>query len=313
MKILEDARELQPVDGRPGRVCCAIGLFDGVHLGHQQVLRQAVSDAHQLEATPLCVTFSQHPAAVLAPENAPRLIQHLPQRLAAIEVLGMAATLVLPFDEAMSQIPAEMFIQGLYVDLGRIQSICVGAHFAFGHQRQGNVELLQRLGQEMNFIVHGLASVSLDGDTVSSTRIRQAIETGQLDAAGQMLGREYALIGEVIKGEQRGHELGYPTANLNIDNLCLPPNGVYAAHAEVDGTTHRAAVNIGHRPTMADPEPRLHVEAHLLDFEGDLYEQTLALTFVGKLRDEKKFASPETLKTQIEKDLVSARYLFTQL
>ncbi len=259
MRTLHDAREVQPPNGR---VCCAIGLFDGVHLGHQQVLRQAVSDAHQLEATPLCVTFAQHPAAVLAPEHAPGLIQHLPQRLAAIEALGIEATLVLPFDEAMSQIPAEMFIQGLYVDLGRIHSICVGAHFAFGHQRQGNVELLQRLGQEMNFIVHGLASVSLDDETVSSTRIRQAIETGQLDAAGQMLGREYALTGEVIQGDQRGRELGYPTANLKIDTLCLPPNGVYAAHAQVGDATHRAAVNIGHRPTMADHEPRLHVEAH---------------------------------------------------
>ena len=313
MKILEDARELQPADGRPGRVCCAIGLFDGVHLGHQQVLRQAVSDSHQLEATPVCVTFSQHPAVVIAPDSAPRLIQHLPQRLAAIEALGIEATLVLPFDEAMSQIPAEMFVQGLYVDLGRIQSICVGTHFAFGHQRQGDVELLQRLGQQMNFIVHGLASVSLDNETVSSTRIRQAIETGQLDAAGQMLGREYALIGKVIQGDQRGRELGYPTANLNIDDLCLPPNGVYAAHAEANAATHRAAVNIGHRPTMADPEPRMYVEAHLLDFEGDLYEQDLALTFVGKLRDEERFDSTASLKSQIEKDLVAARYLFTQL
>lgn len=310
MRILHDARELQSPNGR---VCCAIGLFDGVHLGHQQVLRQAVSDAHQLEATPLCVTFSQHPAQVLAPEHAPGLIQHLPQRLAAIEALGIEATLVLPFDEAMSQIPAEVFIQGLYVDLGRIHSICVGAHFAFGHQRQGNVELLQRIGQEMNFIVHGLASISLDDETVSSTRIRQAIETGQLDAAGQMLGREYALTGEVIQGDQRGRELGYPTANLKVDGLCLPPNGVYAAHAQVGEATHRAAVNIGLRPTMADPEPTLHVEAHLLDFEGDLYGQDLALTFVGKLRDETKFDSVDTLKTQIEKDLVSARYLFTQL
>ncbi|MBC8325888.1 MAG: bifunctional riboflavin kinase/FAD synthetase [Verrucomicrobia subdivision 3 bacterium] len=310
MRILHDAREVQPPNGR---VCCAIGLFDGVHLGHQQVLRQAVSDAHQLEATPLCVTFSQHPAAVLAPDRAPGLIQHLPQRLAAIEALGIEATLLLPFDETMSQIPAEMFIQGLYVDLGRIQSICVGAHFAFGHQRQGNVDLLQRLGQEMNFIVHGLASVSLDDETVSSTRIRQAIEAGQLDAAGQMLGREYALTGEVIQGDQRGRTLGYPTANLEATALCLPPNGVYAAHAQVGEATHRAAVNIGHRPTLADADPRLHVEAHLLDFEGDLYGQDLALTFVGKLREEQKFETPTALKTQIQKDLVAARYLFTQL
>ena len=310
MKILHDARELQTATGR---VCCAIGMFDGVHLGHQQVIRQAVSDAHQLEAASLCVTFDQHPAKVIAPEHAPRLIQNLPQRLAAIEALGVEAALVLPFDEGMSQIPAEAFIQGLHVDLGRIHSICVGAHFAFGHGRDGNLELLQQLGQDMKFIVHGLSNLSLDGETVSSTRIRAAIAEGQLDAAGQMLGREYALAGEVVKGDQRGSELGLPTANLDITDLCTPPKGVYAAHAEVNGATHRAAVNIGLRPTVAEAEPTLHVEAHLLDFEGDLYGEELSLTFVGKLRDEKPFDSLDALKAQIEKDIVQARYLFTQL
>ena len=310
MKILHDARELQTATGR---VCCAIGMFDGVHLGHQQVIRQAVSDAHQLEAASLCVTFDQHPAKVIAPEHAPRLIQNLPQRLAAIEALGVEAALVLPFDEVMSQIPAEAFIQGLHVDLGRIHSICVGAHFAFGHGREGNLELLQQLGQDMKFIVHGLSNLSLDGETVSSTRIRAAIAEGQLDAAGQMLGREYALAGEVVKGDQRGSELGLPTANLDITDLCTPPNGVYAAHAEVNGATHRAAVNIGLRPTVAVAEPTLHVEAHLLDFEGNLYGEVLTLTFVGKLRDEKPFDSLDALKAQIEKDIVQARYLFTQL
>ena len=310
MKIIHDARELQTATGR---VCCAIGMFDGVHLGHQQVIRQAVSDAHQLEAASLCVTFDQHPAKVIAPERAPRLIQNLPQRLAAIEALGVEAALVLPFDEVMSQIPAEAFIQGLHVDLGRIHSICVGAHFAFGHGRDGNLELLQQLGQDMKFIVHGLSNLSLDGETVSSTRIRAAIAEGQLDAAGQMLGREYALAGEVVKGDQRGSELGLPTANLDITDLCTPRKGVYAAHAEVDGATHRAAVNIGLRPTVAEAEPTLHVEAHLLDFEGDLYGEELTLTFVGKLRDEKPFDSLAALKAQIEKDIVQARYLFTQL
>mgnify|MGYP001224992696 CR=1 FL=1 len=310
MKILHDAREIQTTTGR---VCCAIGMFDGVHLGHQQVIRQTVSDAHQLEAASLCVTFDQHPAKVTMPEHAPPLIQNLSQRLAAIEALGVEVALVLPFDEVMSQIPAEAFIQGLQVDLGRINSICVGAHFAFGHGRDGNLDLLQKLGQELNFIVHGLSSVSLDGETVSSTRIRTAIAEGQLDAAGQMLGREYSLAGEVVKGDQRGNELGFPTANLDITDLCTPPKGVYAAHAEVNGATHRAAVNIGLRPTVTGTEPTLHVEAHLLDFEGDLYGEKLFLTFVGKLRDEQAFDSLEALKAQIEKDIVQARYLFTQL
>ena len=241
------------------------------------------------------------------------MIQSLDQRLEAIRALGVNATLILPFDEAMSQIPAEAFIQGLAVDLGRISSICVGAQFAFGQGRKGNVKLLHQLGQELNFVAHGTASVSLDGETVSSTRIRQAIAGGQLDLAGQMLGREYALAGEVIRGDQRGRELGFPTANLEITGRCTPPNGVYAAHAEVDGKPYRAAVNIGLRPTLKDPEPVLHVEAYLLDFDGEIYDRVCTLTFVGKLREEQSFDSLDGLRAQIEKDVVQARYLFTQL
>ena len=310
MRNLTDARELQPLNGR---VCCAIGMFDGVHLGHQQVIRQAVSDAHQLEATSLCVTFDQHPARVISPEKAPLLIQAQNQRLEAIESLDIEATLRLPFDEAMSQIPAGEFVRGLAFDLGRISSVCVGSNFAFGHQRSGNLEILRELGHELNFTTHGLASVSLDGQAVSSTRIREAIVNGHLDAAGQMMGREYSLRGQIIQGNQRGRELGFPTANLDTTNLCTPPRGVYAAHAEVNGQPFRSAVNIGLRPTAGDTEPELQVEAHLLDFEGDLYGQLCTLTFASKLRDEQRLESMEALKGQIEKDVVQTRYLFTQL
>lgn len=310
MRTLTDARELQPLNGK---VCCAIGMFDGVHLGHQQVIRQAISDAHQLEAASLCITFDQHPARVVSPENAPLLIQNQRQRLEAIEALGVVATLILPFDEAMSQISGEAFIRGLSIDLGRISSVCVGSNFVFGHQRSGNLEVLEKLGHELNFTTHGLASVSLDGQTVSSTRIRESISNGHLDAAGQMMGREYALSGIVIQGDQQGRQLGFRTANLDIRGICTPPHGVYAAHAEVNGTTFRAAVNIGLRPTFKENEPTLNVEAHLLDFQEDIYDQTCTLNFVGKLRNEQDFESIDTLKAQIKKDVVQAQYLFTQL
>lgn len=310
MRTLTDARELQPLNGK---VCCAIGMFDGVHLGHQQVIRQAISDAHQLEAASLCITFDQHPARVVSPKNAPLLIQNQRQRLEAIEALGVVATLILPFDEAMSQISGEAFIRGLSIDLGRISSVCVGSNFVFGHQRSGNLEVLEKLGHELNFTTHGLASVSLDGQTVSSTRIRESISNGYLDAAGQMMGREYALSGIVIQGDQQGRQLGFRTANLDIRGICTPPHGVYAAHAEVNGTTFRAAVNIGFRPTFKDHEPTLNVEAHLLDFEEDIYDQTCTLNFVGKLRNEQDFESIDTLKAQIKKDVIQAQYLFTQL
>jgi len=307
MKIINAPAALDPPIGR---VCAAIGMFDGVHLGHQQVIRQAVADAHQHEATSLCVTFDCHPATIISPQRAPRLIQSLPQRLAAIESLGIDATIILNFDEPMSRVAAADFIRQLNGDIGEIKSLCVGAKFAFGQNRRGNVELLQQLGEELNFTVHGLAAVALDGEIISSTRIRQAITEGRLDAAIQMLGREYALGGDVIKGDQRGRELGCPTANLDCTGRCLPPTGVYAAHAKVGQKTHRAAVNIGHRPTVSGPDTTLHVEAHLLDFSGDLYGEHLELTFVDKLRDEQRFDSIDDLKEQIALDLTAARARF---
>ncbi len=310
MKIISSANE---VAAPSGHVCAAIGMFDGVHLGHQQVLRQAVTDAHQHEATSLCVTFDRHPATAIAPERAPRLIQSLPQRLHAIESLGVDATLLLKFDEPMSRITAKDFAHNLHRDLVEIKSLCVGAMFAFGHNREGNVDLLKQLGQELDFTVHGLASVALNGKTISSSSIRQAIKAGDFDAATQMLGREHALAGKVIRGDGRGRELGFPTANLDITGLCIPPSGVYAAHVRVEGQTHRAAVNIGLRPTVKEPEPRLHIEAHILDFEGDLYDEELEITFVEKLRDEEKFDSLEALKEGIAKDVDDVRKLFTTL
>lgn len=310
MRTLTDARKLDPLNGK---VCCAIGMFDGVHLGHQQVIRQAVSDAHQLETTSLCITFDQHPAKVVSPETAPLLIQNQRQRLDAIKALGIETTLLLPFDEAMSKISGEEFIRGLSVDLGHISSICVGSNFAFGHQRSGNLKVLKQIGHELNFTTHGLANVSLDEQTVSSTRIREAISNGHLDAAGQMMGREYALSGIIIPGEQQGRQLGFPTANLDVKGLCTPPHGVYAAHAEVNGKPFRAAVNIGLRPTLKNPHPSLHVEAHILDFAEDIYGQICTLNFVGKLRDEQDFGTIDDLKAQIEKDVIQTQYLFTQL
>ena len=308
MKIISSANELA---APREHVCLAIGMFDGVHLGHQQVIRQAVTDSHQHEANSLCVTFDQHPATVIAPERAPGLIQSLSQRLNTIETLGVDATLLLEFDEPMSRVTAPDFMRNLYRDLGDIKSLCVGAKFAFGHNREGNVDLLKQLGQELGFSVHGLASVSLNGTTISSSNIRQAIKTGAFDAANQMLGREHALTGKVVRGDGRGQKLGFPTANLDVTGLCIPPNGVYAAHVLVKGQIHRAAVNIGLRPTIKDPEPRLHVEAHVLEFEGDIYDEDLEITFVGKLRDEEKFESLKELKDQIAVDIQKARTLFS--
>jgi riboflavin kinase/FMN adenylyltransferase len=307
MKIIRAANELKP-QGR--KVCVAIGFFDGVHLGHQQIIRQTIADARQHEALALVVTFDQHPSTIVAPARVPPLIYSLPQKIRVIGSLGGDALLLIHFDKPFSEQSGEVFIRGLARDLGQIQSLCVGTNFTFGHKRGGNVALLKTLGAELKFAVHGMAAVSLDGKIVSSTRIRETIRTGDLDTAGQMLGRAYSIAGTVVRGDQLGHQLGFPTANLDVSGLLLPPNGVYTVHALVEGRTQRAVVNVGCRPTVKNPTPQTRVEAHLLDFDGDLYGKELELIFAEKLRDEKKFPSLDALKAQIAQDITEARRRF---
>ena len=307
MNIIHAANELEPGSRR---VCVAIGMFDGVHLGHQQVIRQTIEDARQHEGIAVAITFDCHPNSVVAPERNPPLIYSLSQRLRVIESLGIDVALSIHFDQAFSEISGEQFIRALVRDFRNLHSLCVGSAFTFGHRRSGNVELLKRLGKELHFMVHGLASVSLDGKVVSSTRIREAIRDGNLDAASQMLGRTYALAGKIIRGDQLGRRLGFPTANLEFAGLVVPPNGVYAAHALFGGRQHRAVVNIGLRPTLQNPARQLQIEVHLLDFSGDLYDQELGIAFVGKLRGEHRFPSLEALRKQIERDIEAAHALF---
>jgi riboflavin kinase/FMN adenylyltransferase len=307
MRIIHAAHELKPA-GR--KVCLAIGFFDGVHLGHQQVIRQTLTDARQHEAIALVMTFDRHPNTIVAPSRVPPLVYSLPQKLRAIESLGADTLLLIHFDQAFSEQTGEAFVRGLVRDLGHIQSLCVGANFVFGHKRSGNVDLLRQLGAELKFTVHGMAAVSLDDRAVSSTRIREAIKAGDLDDLSQMLGRAHSLAGTVVRGDGLGHQLGFPTANLDVTGLVLPPHGVYAVHAEADGRTHRAVLNIGHRPTLQNPNLQLRVEAHLIDFTGDLYGRELEVVFVEKLRPERKFGSLAELRNQIAQDILDAQMRF---
>ncbi|MCW5551161.1 MAG: bifunctional riboflavin kinase/FAD synthetase [Verrucomicrobiae bacterium] len=304
MQLIRSTKELASCSRKS---CLAIGVFDGVHLGHQQIIRQTIADARQHGALALVLTFDQHPNAVVAPDRVPPLIYSVPQKIRAIESLGSDALLLVHFDRAFSEQTGETFIRQLARDLGRIHSVCVGADFTFGHRRSGNVALLRQLGAELQFTVHGLAAVALDAQTISSTRIREAIRAGELDVASQMLGRTYSLAGHVVRGDQLGQKLGFPTANLDVSGLALPPTGVYAAHASVGGQRHRAVLNIGHRPTLANSSVQPRVEVHLLDFAGDLYGQELEVAFVEKLRDEQRFANLDALKSQIARDIADAR------
>jgi len=300
MKITQAANELKSADRK---VCLAIGFFDGVHLGHQQIIRQTIADAHQHNAIALVITFDRHPNVVVAPDRVPPLIYSLPQKLRAIESSGMDTVLLIHFDEKFSRLTGEEFVRGLAHDFGSIHSISVGSDFVFGHKRSGNVASLKKLGDEFGFSVHGLAAVSLDGQVVSSTRIREAIRAGNLDATSQMLGRPYAVSGRVIEGNHLGQQLGFPTANLDATELALPPNGVYAGFANVKGKAYRVALNIGLRPTVAPTMLRVSVEAHLIDFKGELYGEELEIEISQKLREEAKFASQAELREQIARDI----------
>lgn len=300
MNIIHASKELKS-GGR--KVCLAIGFFDGVHLGHQQIIRQTITDARQHDALALVLTFDRHPNTIVAPDQVPLLIYSLPQKLRAIESLGADTLLLIHFDQTFSRQTGEEFICNLARDVGKIQSLCVGADFVFGHRRSGNVSLLKKLGSQIGFNVHGLAAVSLDNQIVSSTRIRELIQAGDLDTVSQMLGRPYAISSRVIRGERLGHKLGFPTANLDPTGLVLPPNGVYAALAYAKGRSHRAALNIGFRPTVAQGSQVLHVEVHLLDFSDNVYGEELEVQIAEKLRDERKFSSKTELQKQIADDI----------
>ena len=289
------------------KVSVALGMFDGVHVGHQRVLNQTVRDAQAAAGLAVAVTFDQHPNAVVAPDRSPPLIYSLPQRLRVIGSLGIDTVLLLHFDQSFSQQSGESFAAGLVRDFGDVASICVGGGFAFGHKRSGNVELLKDLGQKHRFVVHDIPPVSSHGLVVSSTRIREAIQAGKLASVNEMLARPYSVGGQVVRGEQLGRQLGFPTANLDISGLVLPPPGVYAGPVSVGGRTVRGVANIGYRPTLAQPQRVLRFEVHLLQFDGDLYQQELEFTFGRKLRDEQKFASLDALKEQIEKDVSAAQ------
>ena len=304
MRTIHAADELKPA-GR--KVCLAIGFFDGVHLGHQQIIRQTLSDAKQHEAIGLVLTFDRHPNTVVAPSRLPPLVYSLPQKLRAIAAAGVEVTLLISFDESFSRQTGEQFIRQLARDAGRLQSICVGQAFTFGHGRSGHVRLLKRLGEEWHFVVHGLPAATLDHQVISSTRLRKAIAQGKLADATQMLGRPYALAGVVVAGDRLGHKLGFPTANLDTPGQVLPPRGIYAVEAALEGERFQGVLNIGVRPTLAQPHPPLRVEAHLLDFDRDIYGKELELTFLKKLREEQKFPSLEALRAQIAADVLAAR------
>src|SRR5215217_1741423 len=283
-----------------------LGVFDGLHLGHQFIMRTVVERARATGAVPTVITFDPHPRAVLHPESAPPLLQTFDQKVEALGVLGIEQTIVVRFTQEFSTIRAADFLNDVVVDRLHAKEVYLGKGFAFGHNREGNIELLKRMGDQLGFVAGEVPEVRLRGGRVSSSKIRKLLAAGQVNLARRMLGRPYGVEGVIIRGNRRGHTIGFPTANLKPHNRVVPKFGVYATATLVDGTWRRSITNIGVRPTFEN-EAEPSIETYIFDFDGDLYGDVLRVRFLHRLRDERKFSGIDELKAQIERD--SARAL----
>ena len=299
-------RHLARVGRRFSAPVLTLGSFDGVHYGHQQILRRLVEVARGMHGQAVVLTFHPHPAAVLAPEHAPRLITDWRGRVEHIAACGVDAIIVQHFTRTFAEITAEDFVRRFLVDGLGVRAVIVGHRVSFGHKRSGHAATLRQLGAQYGFAVEVIGPVEVDGMLVSSSAVRRAISHGELQRAALLLGRTPSIAGRVVHGHHRGKGLGFPTANLRISRLVVPPDGVYAVRVRVRGTEWWPAVaNLGFNPTFHQHERSL--EAHLFDFQGELYGQRIEIAFVQRLRGEERFPTPQALAQQIARDVETAR------
>lgn len=302
-----------PDDPRPRwpRPVAALGNFDGVHLGHQEILARVCRQAVERGGTPVVVTFDPHPPRVVRPDKAPPLLMTLEQKLEAFDAAGVQGVVVVQFTPEMARWEPEVFVDTVLVDWLRVSEVWVGANFLFGRDRLGTFTLLRALGEDRGFRAEKIEPVRFRDFMVSSTRIRHLIGEGRVDEAASLLGRPYALEGVVVHGDGRGRDLGYPTANLETSNELLPAYGIYATVARIDGAHHAAATSVGVRPTIGDD--RVTVETHLLDASLDLYGRRMQVQFVRRLREERRFDSLEALSAAIADDCLAARHVLAEV
>ena len=290
-----------------------VGNFDGVHRGHQALVAAARESARSRGGTTVVLTFDPHPSHVLSPHRAPEALLTVGQKAEILGALGVDRLAVLPFTRALAEKTAEDFARDVLQHCLGARSVIVGENFRFGRHRQGDAAHLAQLGRSMGFSVEPVGAVLHDGAPISSTRIRAAVARGEIEAANALLGRAYFLDGRVRHGEGRGRTLGFPTANLELLNEAVPGGGVYACRVRVEAAAtsplRPAVVNVGRRPTFGGGD--MIVEVHLLDFQADLYDRVLRVLFVGKLRDEQKFADVDALKRQIAQDAAEARQILS--
>jgi riboflavin kinase/FMN adenylyltransferase len=299
--ILSHARFPHPV--------VSIGNFDGVHVGHQEILQRVVHEAHIRQGTPLVFTFHPHPLTVLRPERPLPLILSLREKVLACLATGVHKVIVQRFTKAFSLLTAEAFVQQYLVEAIGVEKIIIGHNVSFGHNRTGRAETLLQLGDKYGFIVEVVGPVTVDGQEVSSTAVRAVLSAGDMQAVTRLLGRSYAVSGRVEKGFQRGRTIGFPTANLRPRADLLLPNGVYAVIVEVGTIRVPGVANVGFNPTFGGNKRT--IEAHLFDFSADLYGQRLRVSFIEHLRGEQKFPSVQELIHQIHQDAQQARTLLS--
>jgi riboflavin kinase/FMN adenylyltransferase len=296
---------------RAQQTVLSVGNFDGMHLGHQKILRSVVERARKTRSLAAVVTFEPHPLKVLRPGQAPPLVETLQQKLANFESVGLDAALVLRFDQALAQLSPEEFAGGILSQQLHANAILVGQNFRFGHRHAGDVSLLQKIGSRLGFAVEIVPPVDIGGKIVSSSAIRRAVAEGDVVEAARLLGRPFALTGTIERGTGRGSTIVVPTLNLKPEQELLPKTGVYATESRVRGQLYRGVTNVGFRPTFEGTH--LTIESHLAHFNDRLTEGSLEVRFWERLRDEQKFAGPEQLLRQIAADIEHAREFFTRL
>ena len=290
----------------------ALGNFDGLHRGHMKIIDRVRRRAGERGGTPAAMTLDPHPPRVLRPDKAPQLLMTKAQKLEALARSGMQGVSVVRFTRELSLWDPEMFVRTVLVEWLHVSEVWVGANFLFGHDRAGTFTVLRSLGVRYGFRAEKIDPVRYKDFVVSSTRIRRLVSEGRVDEAAALLGHHYFIDGTVARGAGRGRELGFPTANLQTANELIPPAGVYATTATIDGIVHPSITNIGMRPTFGDVD-RPVIETHIFDLDRDLYDRQIRLSYVQRLRDERPFPDVDALRTQIEADCRSARRLFGRI
>ena len=290
------------------RAVLSVGNFDGLHLGHQKILREVIACAREQKAIAAVITFDPHPLKVLRPENAPPLVETIGQRIDRFAAIGLEAALVLPFDRALAVLTPEQFVRRVLVEELKTAEVLVGENFRFGHRQQGHVDTLRDLGKTFGFSVQIVEPVIIDNEFVSSSAVRAAIAEGRVAHAAHLLGRPFALTGEIVRGAGRGSKILFPTLNLAPAQELLPKVGVYATETCVEGRWYRSATNVGFRPTFDGTV--LGIESHLFDFSQQLSKGHIEVRFCERLRDERKFSGPAELRAQIAADLRDVQEFF---